>query len=113
MKHPIMSVERAIQLFDCLIKPIVMFDSEVWGIENCGEIDKYFGSFLEKLLRVKQSTNTSMIYAETGRFALSVSLTLSIVKYWLKVINSGDNHLINTSTTVCTIRHVQNVITGP
>ena len=60
MKHPIMSVERAIQLFDCLIKPIVMFDSEVWGVENCGEIDKYFGSFLEKLLRVKQSVE--MLY---------------------------------------------------
>ena len=35
-----------------------------------------------------------MIYAETGSFALSVSVKLSIVKYWLKVINSGDNQLI-------------------
>ena len=94
MRHPTMSVERAFQLFDSLIKPIVMFDSEVWGVGNCGEIDKYFGGFLKKLLRVKQSTNTSMIYAETGSFALSVSVKLSIVKYWLKVINSGDNQLI-------------------
>ena len=53
-----------------------MFDPEVWGVGSCGEIDKYFGSFLKKLLRVKQSTNTSMIYAETGRFALSVSVIL-------------------------------------
>ena len=42
MRHPTMSVERALQLFDSLIKPIVMFDSEVWGVGNCGEIDKYF-----------------------------------------------------------------------
>ena len=35
-----------------------------------------------------------MIYSETGSFALSVSVKLSIVKYWLKVINSGDNQLI-------------------
>ena len=34
-----------------------------------------------------------MIYAEIGRFALSVSVKLSIVKYWLKVINCGDNQL--------------------
>ena len=46
-----------------------MFDSEVWSVGNCGEIDKCFGGFLKKFLRVKQSTNTSMIYAETGRFA--------------------------------------------
>ena len=37
MKHPTMSVECALQLFDSLIKPIVMFDSEVWGVGNCGE----------------------------------------------------------------------------
>ena len=70
MKHPTMLVERTLQLFDSLVKPIVMFDSEVWGVGNCGKIDKYFDGFLKKLLRVKQSTNTSMIYAETGRFAL-------------------------------------------
>ena len=61
MKHPTMSVERALQLFDSLIKPIVLFDSKVWGVRNCGKIGKYFGDFLKKLLRVKQSTNTSMI----------------------------------------------------
>ena len=63
MKHHTMSVERALQFFASLIKPIVMFDSEVWGVGYCGEIDKYFGGFLKKLLRVKQSTNTSMSYA--------------------------------------------------
>ena len=65
VKHPTMSVEPALQLFNSLIKPIVMFDSEVWGVGNCGGIDKYFGGFLKKLLRVKQGTITSMIYAET------------------------------------------------
>ena len=67
----------------------------MWGVENFGEIDKYYGCFLKKLLRVKQSTNTSIIYAETGRFALSVSVKLGIVKYSLKLINSGDNQLIS------------------
>ena len=91
-----------------------MFDSEVWGIGNCSEIDKYFGGFLKKLLRVKQSTNTSMIYAEAGRFALLVSVKLSIVICWLKVINSGDNQLIGIAYVACVeIRHVPNVITGP
>ena len=62
MRYPTMSVEHALQLFYSLIKPIVMFDSEVWGVGNC---DKYVGGFLKKLLRVKQSTTTGMIYAET------------------------------------------------
>ena len=91
IKHPTMSVKRALKFFDSLIKLIVMFDSEVWCVGNCDEIDKYVGGFLKKLLRVKQSTDTSMIYAETGSFGLSVFVRLSIVKYWLKVIISGDN----------------------
>ena len=36
-----------------------------------------------------------MFYAENGRFALSVSVKLSMVKYSLKVINSGNNQLIS------------------
>ena len=113
LKHPTISVKRALQLFDSLIKPIVMFDSEVWGVRNCGEIDKYFGGFLKKLLRVKQSTNTSVVYAETGRFALrlSVSVKLSIVKYWLTVEITS---LYALYMKACVeIRHVQNVITEP
>ena len=66
----------------------------MWGVGICSEIDKYFGHFLKKLLRVKQGTNTSMIFEGTGRFALSVFVKLGIVKYLLKVINSGDNQLI-------------------
>ena len=50
MKHPTMSVERALELFDSLIKPIVMFDFEVWGVGNCAEIDKYFSWFPEEVI---------------------------------------------------------------
>ena len=71
-----------------------MFDSEMWGVGNCCEIHKYFGNFLKKMLRVRKTTITNMIYAETGSLILSVSANLNIVKCWLKVINSGDNQLI-------------------
>ena len=71
-----------------------MFDSEMWGAGICCEIDKYFGSFLKKMVSVRKTTITSMIYAETGSLILTVSANLNIVKYWLKVINSGDNQLI-------------------
>ena len=66
----------------------------MWGAGNYFETDKYFGSFLKKMLRVKKITITSMTYAETGSLILSESANLYIVKYWLKVINSRDNQLI-------------------
>ena len=36
-----------------------------------------------------------MIFAETGRYPLSVAIKKSIIKYWLKVIQSEDKKLIN------------------
>ena len=36
-----------------------------------------------------------MISAETGRYPLSVAIKKSIIKYWLKVIQSEDKKLIN------------------
>ena len=36
-----------------------------------------------------------MIFAETGRYPLSVAIKKSIIKYWLKVIQSQDKKIIN------------------
>ena len=58
-------------------------------------MSKYYIGFLKKVLRVKQSTNSCVVYAETGCFPLSLYIQRALVKYWLKVINSDDNMLIN------------------
>ena len=31
-----------------------------------------------------------MMYAETGRYPLSVAINYQIIKYWLKILNSPD-----------------------
>ena len=36
--------------------------------------------------KVKSTTNTSMIYGETGRFPLASDINVQIVKYWLKIL---------------------------
>ena len=35
-----------------------------------------------------------MIYAETGRYLLSIDIKLNMIKQWLKIIRSDDNKLI-------------------
>ena len=47
---------------------------------------------------VKSSTNTCMIFAESGRYPLSVAIKSSIFKYWLKVIQSEDKNLLTLYT---------------
>ncbi len=48
IKHTTLSVEHILQLFDTLIKPILTFDSEVWGTLDNGKIDTYYLGFLKK-----------------------------------------------------------------
>ena len=82
-------------MFDTLLKPILTYGSEVWGTANYDVIEKFYLTFIKQSLGVKSSTNTCMIFAETGRYPLSVAIKKSIIKYWLKVIQSEDKKLIN------------------
>ena len=90
-KHKSLSVEHSLQLFRILIQPRIMFDAELWGVAQCEQIDTYFIGFLKKTLHVKSTTNTCMIYAETGTISLSIQVSISYVKYWLKVIKSDND----------------------
>ena len=40
------------------------------------------------------STNTSMIYAETGRYPLTIDIKVNMIKQWIKIIHSSEDRLI-------------------
>ena len=40
------------------------------------------------------STNSIMIYAETGRYLLAIYIKVSMIKQWIKIIHSSDDRLI-------------------
>ena len=97
LRHPTLSVEHMLKLFDTLIKPVLTFDCEVWGTGNCDLVDKFYIGFLKKLLGVKPNTNTSMVYAETGCAPMSTYIKKMMIKYWIKIIGNTDNKLIHAA----------------
>ena len=68
-------------VFDTLVKPIVLFNSEIWGININKELEQFHLSFMKRILGVKKSTNNCLIYAETGRYPLYICIYIRIVKY--------------------------------
>ena len=52
---------------------------------------------MKRTLRVKGSTNTCLLYMETGRFPLSIFVNMCIVKFWLKILKSCDTKLISAA----------------
>ena len=71
-----------LHLFHTLNLPILTFDCEIWGLGKCDIIDKYYLGFIQKTLKVKPSTNTCMIYAET------VCVPLSLHEDYCKILHT-------------------------
>ena len=58
------------------------------------DIEQLHLSFMKTVLGVKPSTNTCLIYTETGRFPLYVSIYKQIIKYWLKLTCTSEHRYI-------------------
>ena len=61
------------------------------------EIKFKMTKFMKKTLRVKGSTNTCLLYMETGRFPLFIFINMCTVKFGLKILKSCDTKLISAA----------------
>lgn len=81
------------QLFDCQIKPMLLYGSEIWGgfVSNITESAHLFA--LKRLLSVSDKTPNTLVYGETGRYSLVIDAQMSTIKYWLKIIKLPESRL--------------------
>ena len=123
------SIQTSINLYDHLIKPIVLYASEIWGIfmtntarckknddvlferiyaENIA--DKSHKRFLKYILGVNKNASNLAVLSETGRYPLYISIILSIVKY-LHRLENGNSELLHHAYVVSKTLHFQGVQT--
>ena len=50
--------------------------------------------FLRKILCVYKSTNLTGLYGEVGMVPLNIIRKVSMLRYWLKILNSHENSII-------------------
>jgi len=62
----------------------------IWGFGNLSGIEKVHTDFLKRILKVKQSTPSVMLYL--GRVPLSIRIKKRVIGYWYDITNS-DNKL--------------------
>ena len=67
----------------------------VWGCYSITEIEKYRLQFIKRTLGVKMTTNSSVVYAETGIFPLHIYINVCMIRYWFKILNGDTNKLIH------------------
>ena len=77
------------------MKSILRYECDVYGSQNYAVIEVFHLKFMKHVLDVKATTNTAMVYAETGRYPLAIPINLCIIKFWFKILNSDVHKLIH------------------
>ena len=76
-------VDIQIELFQKLVKPILLYGCEVWGFRNV--------DFIERVqVNVKNSTPNYIVYGETEVLPLHIDINAKIISYWAK-LNSSES----------------------
>ena len=89
-----LKISHVLDLFDKMVTPILNYGCEVWGFYKSKAIETVHLQFCKRLLGVKQTTQNDFIYGELGRVDFQSRRYVSIIKYWLKVVNSDNRKLI-------------------
>ena len=82
-------VQLMIKLFDSLIKPILTYGSDIWGIRESARllIDTFQRKFLKFHLKVKGSTPDYMVYGESGVFPISNVILANVFACYHRLSN--------------------------
>ena len=76
----------AFALFDAIVKPILIYASEIWGYQRCDQIERVHIAFCKRLCCLNRNVANFFPLAECGRYPLWVSYMTNCIKYWTKVI---------------------------
>ena len=85
MKTLDLSVDTQIELFDKMIKPILLYGSEIWGYSNVKPIERIHVKFLKSIFNRKQSTPNVMLYGEFGVYPIEIDIKVRLISFWSKV----------------------------
>ena len=79
------------KLFDSMVKPILTYGSEIYGIEFSDILEKVQIEYCKYFLGVNKSVNDSIVLGECGRLPLCIEHHVKCVKYWCKLISMTDD----------------------
>ena len=85
-----------LHIFDTLIKPILLYGNDVWGVSPSvnSDIDKVFFWFLKCILKVKTSTSNDITLGEVGAIPLSVQSHINVLTFYRKLAGMPENTIV-------------------
>ena len=102
-----------LRLFDSLLKPILLYGSEIWGTckplkknkngdfgtqklsSDVKTLDKFVNKFYRTLLGVPNTCSTIGTHMELGRLPIKLNIFKSMLKYWFRLVTLPQNRLVS------------------
>ena len=85
-----------IDLFDKLVKPILLYGCEIWGSGNIDILERIQLKFYKFVFNLKTSTPSYMIYGELGITPLYIDVQTRMVSFWSNLIENRENFKLSS-----------------
>ena len=102
-----------LKLFDSCVEPISLYGCEVWGYENVDILEKVHTKFCKINFGVSKYSHNMPVYGELGRYPLSIKIKQRMVRYWTRILKSGEYKLNKVMYTILHNLHCKNVHLSP
>ena len=96
-KYKEMTYETFFKIFDSKVQPILLYSSEIWGLQRLENIEKIHLMACKRFLGVPVRTPNKMVYGDLGRFPLFINSYISCIKYWFRLLEMGNDRLPKTA----------------
>ena len=80
-KYLCLPIDLQIDLFNKIVKSILLYGCEIWGYGNIDIIERVQLKKLKHILNMKSSTPNCMVYADSGVKPISVDIDTRIISF--------------------------------
>ena len=84
----VLTTEIRFDIFDTMIRPIITYGSDVWGLCKSGlhDLDKLFLKYIHCVLCIKATTSNIIVYGKCGKFPPSIYCHANVLCYFHRLL---------------------------
>lgn len=88
-----LSVDIALELFDQLVLPVMLYGCEVWGYCDISELEILHRKYIKLLLGLYKCTPNVMVYGESGCVPVQNHVLSRMTTFYMRLINGNKKKL--------------------